>query len=54
MKKELSNKLTFWGAILFLSGAILISGGSSIGTGALFMMIGGMIGILTLFHNDRE
>ncbi len=53
MKKDLSNKLTIWGATLFLSGAILLSGGV-VSAGAFFMMIGGMIGLLNLFHNNRE
>jgi hypothetical protein len=54
MKKALSFKLTIWGATLFLAGAIILSGGTFISTGVSFMIIGSIIGLLSLFQRDGE
>jgi len=54
MRKDVSLKLTIWGAILFLAGAIMLSGGMYISGGVSLMMIGIIIGILSLFQKNGE
>ena len=54
MKKDLSIKLTIWGATLFLAGAIMLSGGMYISAGMFFIIVGSIIGILSLFHRNGE
>ncbi len=53
MKKGFSMQLTIWGVTLFVSGAILLSGGIT-SAGALCMMIGGIIGLLNLIRSNGE
>lgn len=54
LKKGLSIKLTIWGATLFLAGAIILSGGTYISAGIFLIMIGSIIGILSLFQRNGE
>lgn len=54
MKKALSFKLTIWSATLFLAGAIILSGGTFISAAITLMLIGGIIGLLSLSQRDGD